>query len=80
MPFLQNDMFDLAFHLPRRATLHRGIGKWVVKQAAAEILPAEIVYAKKKGFPVTWKFSSGTQVLLVDGMLAELMELYAKQF
>ena len=74
VPFLQNDMFDFAFHLPRRAKLRLGVGKWVVKQAAEEILPAEIVYANKKGFPVTTKFSSGTQGLLVGGVLAELME------
>jgi asparagine synthase (glutamine-hydrolysing) len=73
VPFLQNDLFDFAFHLPRRAKLHRGIGKWVVKQAAAEILPTKIVYARKKGFPVTPKFSSGTERLLVGGALAELM-------
>jgi asparagine synthase (glutamine-hydrolysing) len=74
VPFLQNDLFDFAFHLPRRAKLHRGIGKWAVKQAAAEILPADVVYAKKKGFPVTPEFSSGTQGLLAGGVLAELME------
>ena len=28
----ENEMFDFAFHLPRRATLHRKINKWVVKQ------------------------------------------------
>jgi asparagine synthase (glutamine-hydrolysing) len=74
VPFLQNDMFDFAFHLPRPAKLHRGIGKWVVKQAADEILPTDIVYAKKKGFPAPPEFSSGTQRLLVGGVLTELME------
>jgi len=74
VPFLENAIFDFAFHLPRRAKLHRGVGKWVVKQAAAEVLPADIVYAKKKGFPMPMKYSRGTQHLLVGGMLAELME------
>jgi asparagine synthase (glutamine-hydrolysing) len=74
LPFLDNELFDSAFHLPRRATLHRGIGKWVVKKAAAEILPADIVYQKKKGFPVPAKFWQGTQHLLAGGMLAELLE------
>ncbi|MGB6766938.1 MAG: hypothetical protein WBE50_02405, partial [Methyloceanibacter sp.] len=27
----ENEMFDFAFHLPRRASLHRKINKWVVK-------------------------------------------------
>ena len=74
VPFLENGMFDFAFHLPRRAKLHRGIGKWLVKKAAADVLPAKIVYAKKKGFPMPPAFTRGTQRLLVGGILPELME------
>jgi len=74
VPFLENGMFDFAFHLSRQAKLHRGIGKWVVKKAAAEILPADVVYAKKKGFPMPKNFSRGTHDLLIGGALAELME------
>jgi asparagine synthase (glutamine-hydrolysing) len=78
VPFLENDMFDLAFHLPRRATLHRHIKKWLVKQAAAEILPEDIVYATKRGFPMPKAFTLGTQHILAGGMLAELFEWPAK--
>jgi asparagine synthase (glutamine-hydrolysing) len=74
VPFLENGMFDFAFHLPRGAKLHRGVGKWVVKKAAAEILPADIVYAVKKGFPMPKEFSLGTQHLLVGGVLQELLK------
>jgi asparagine synthase (glutamine-hydrolysing) len=78
VPFIENKMFDFAFHLPRRVTLHKRIGKWVVKQAAAEILPADIVYAKKKGFPMPERFSQGTQHLLAGGMLPQLLEWPAR--
>jgi asparagine synthetase B (glutamine-hydrolysing) len=64
----------LHFHLPRRAKLHRGVGKWLVKQAAADVLPRDIVYAKKRGFPVSSRFWRGTERLLVGGRLADLME------
>ncbi len=74
VPFLENDMLDLAFHLPRRAKLHRGIGKWVVKMAAIERLPADIVHASKKGFPMPEAFTRGTQRLLLNGLLREQME------
>ncbi len=74
VPFIENEMLDFAFHLPRRTKLHRGIGKWVVKQAAAEVLPRDIVYAKKKGFPMPETFTRGTQRLLSGGALPELME------
>src|ERR671911_81964 len=47
-------------------------------QAAAELLPADVVYARKKGFLVTSKFSRGTQRLLLGGRLAEVMEWSAE--
>jgi asparagine synthase (glutamine-hydrolysing) len=71
VPFLQNDLLDLAFYLPRRAKLQRGTGKWVVKQAALASLPRDVVLAKKKGFPMPPFYSRGSERLLVGGMLAE---------
>jgi asparagine synthase (glutamine-hydrolysing) len=73
VPFLSNEILDFAFHLPRRAKLHRGVGKWVVKKVAAEVLPPDIVYARKKGFPAPLRFSRGTERLLVGGRLADMM-------
>jgi asparagine synthase (glutamine-hydrolysing) len=74
VPFLENDMFDFAFHLPRRAKLQGKTGKWVVKQAAEEILPAEIVNAPKVMFRVPNRFSNGTEGLLVGGNLSKMLE------
>jgi len=74
VPFLENDMFDFAFHLPRRAKLHKGAGKWVVKQAAEAILPADIVHAPKVMFRVPHRFANGSEHLLVGGKLAEMLE------
>lgn len=73
VPFLENDMFDFAFHLPGRAKLQNKTGKWVVKQAAAEILPHDIVYAPKVMFRVPNRFSIGTERLLDGGMLPEML-------
>ena len=70
VPFLENDLFDFAFHLPRWAKLRRGTGKWVVKAAAARQLPSDIVFAKKKGFPIPEFYTRGTEQLIVDGALA----------
>ncbi len=74
VPFLENDLIDFAFHLPRRAKLHRNTGKWLVKQAAAEVLPADVVFARKKGFPLPTAYAFGTERLLDGGMLAEFMQ------
>jgi asparagine synthase (glutamine-hydrolysing) len=74
VPFLENGLFDFAFHLPRRAKLHNKTGKWLVKQAAAEILPHDVVYAPKTMFRVPNRFSGGTEGLLIGGMLSEMLE------
>lgn len=74
VPFLENGLLDFAFHLPRRAKLHRKNGKWLVKQAAAQVIPPDVVYARKKGFPLPIEFSLGTQRLLIGGMVAEFMQ------
>lgn len=73
VPFLENDLIDFGLHLPRRAKLHRNIGKWLVKQAATEVLPPDVVYARKKGFPFPTAYAMGTERLLAGGMLAEFM-------
>ncbi len=71
VPFLENGMFDLAFHLPKRTKLHRKTCKWIVKKESERHLPKDVVYAKKKGFPIPDTFTSGTQRLLNDGLLAQ---------
>jgi asparagine synthase (glutamine-hydrolysing) len=73
VPFLENELFDFAFHLPRRAKLHDKTGKWVVKQAAARLLPSDIVFAPKVMFRVPNRFSSGAEQLLVGGTLPEML-------
>ena len=75
VPFIENDVINFALHLPRQAKLHGRAGKYVVKQAAAEVLPASIVHAPKKGFPVPNAYTLGTQHLLVGGLLAETMRV-----
>ena len=74
VPFLENDLIDFGLHLPRRAKLHRNTGKWLVKQAATEVLPPDVVFARKKGFPFPTAYALGTERLLAGGMLAEFMQ------
>jgi len=73
VPFLENDLIDFGLHLPRRAKLHRNTGKWLVKQAATEVLPHDVVFARKKGFPFPTAYALGTERLLAGGMVAEFM-------
>jgi asparagine synthase (glutamine-hydrolysing) len=78
VPFLENRLIDLALHLPRRAKLRRGRGKWVVKRAARRFLPREIVDAPKRGFPMPAEFDAGSEQLLRGGVAAELFDWTAR--
>jgi len=71
VPFVENGMIDLGMHLPRWAKLHDRQGKWAAKQVALERLPREIVLARKKGFPMPASFTTGTERLLIGGLLAD---------
>ncbi len=73
VPFLENALIDFGMHLPRRSKLRGGHGKWVVKQAAQQLLPAEIVHARKRAFPLPDEFDVGSEALLRDGVASELL-------
>jgi asparagine synthase (glutamine-hydrolysing) len=56
-PFLDHRVVELAFSLPSNVKLRNGVTKWVVKEVARSVLPAEIVDRPKAGFRVpiaTW--------------------------
>lgn len=72
-PFLENAILDFALHLPRRAKLHRGKPKWVVRRAAAKVLPRGVLSLPKRCFPVPGDYSSGVEPLMEGGVVAELL-------
>lgn len=49
-PFLDIEVADLARRLPHRFKLRDGVTKYLLKKALEPILPADIIYRKKKGF------------------------------
>jgi asparagine synthase (glutamine-hydrolysing) len=51
-PFLDHHLVELAFSLPSDLKLRRGTTKWVVKEVARTMLPADIVDRPKAGFRV----------------------------
>ena len=73
VPFLENALIDFGIHLPRRSKLRDGQRKWVVKQAAQKWLPAEIVHARKRAFPMPGAFDVGSEALLRGGVAGELL-------
>ena len=51
-PFLDIDLVRFARTIPPSILLHRREPKWVLKQVAAPLLPAEIIHRPKSGFRV----------------------------
>ena len=51
VPFLDHQFVEFAATVPDRMKLRGGVGKYILKRAVEDILPREIVYRKKMGFP-----------------------------
>lgn len=51
VPFLDHPFVEFAARVPDRLKLHNGSGKYILKQAVADLLPASIIHRKKMGFP-----------------------------
>ena len=57
VPFLDKELVAFSFGLPRHYKLRRGTRKWIVRQWAETLLPAEVARRKKWSFQVpldTW--------------------------
>jgi asparagine synthase (glutamine-hydrolysing) len=74
VPFLENQLIDFGMHLPRAAKLRRGQGKWALKTVALKRLPRDVVYARKKGFPIPSAYTEGTERILLGGLLADQLQ------
>jgi asparagine synthase (glutamine-hydrolysing) len=55
VPFLDHVLVEFACRLPDSLKLRNGVSKYLLKKWAEPILPREIVYRSKKGFPVPLK-------------------------
>lgn len=52
VPFLDHKFLEFAANLPSHFKIHNGHGKYVVKKSMENLLPQNIIYRKKMGFPV----------------------------
>jgi asparagine synthase (glutamine-hydrolysing) len=51
VPFLDHEFAEMAFSIPSNQKVKRFAGKHVLKKSMERLLPAEIIYRKKAGFP-----------------------------
>ncbi len=51
-PFLDNHVVDFVRRLPWQVKLHGGVTKWILKEALAKRVPADVLSRPKKGFGI----------------------------
>jgi asparagine synthase (glutamine-hydrolysing) len=51
VPFLDHPFVEFAATVPENLKIRGGVGKYIVKKAAADLLSPDILYRKKMGFP-----------------------------
>ena len=51
VPFLDHQFVEFSTRVPGSLKLHRGEPKYILKKAVEDLLPRQIVYRRKMGFP-----------------------------
>ena len=51
VPFLDHTFVEFASRVPDSLKIRDGIGKYIIKRSVEDLLPKEIIYRKKMGFP-----------------------------
>jgi asparagine synthase (glutamine-hydrolysing) len=82
VPFLDHQFVEFAATVPDRMKLRGGVGKYILKRAVENILPREIVYRKKMGFPTPlrqWLMEPAADAVFAqlrnpDGLLAPYID------
>jgi asparagine synthase (glutamine-hydrolysing) len=78
VPFLDHPFVEFSTRVPDRLKIRNGEGKYILKKAVEDLLPREIVYRKKMGFPTPlrqWLLDPRAEPLYAslrdpDGLLA----------
>jgi asparagine synthase (glutamine-hydrolysing) len=82
VPFLDHPFVEFAAQVPDSLKIRGGVGKYILKKAVEDLLPSEIIYRKKMGFPTPlsqWLLDPRAQPLYSllgsrDGLLASLVD------
>jgi len=83
VPFLDHTFVEFAARIPDRLKIRGGEQKFILKKAVEDLLPRDIIYRKKMGFPTplrAWLLTPAAQPLLDrltadDGLLAAHVNL-----
>jgi asparagine synthase (glutamine-hydrolysing) len=71
-PFLDRQLVEYAMRLPTPLKIRGGRGKWLLRQAFADVLPAETIARRKQGFglPIGTWLRTSLRTLLDDVVLS----------
>jgi asparagine synthase (glutamine-hydrolysing) len=69
VPFLDHELVEFAIKIPARYSVRGLAGKFILKRAMEDLLPAAVIYRKKKGFPTPWAHWLGPQLNAIEGLL-----------
>ena len=76
VPFLENNIIHYAFNLPLKYKISHNESKFILKKVAEKYLPKEVVYRKKRGFPVPWvNYIDYNENLFAQGFVEEFFSL-----
>jgi len=72
VPFLDHVLVEFAASIPACFQTRGLSGKMVLKRAIEDILPEEILYRRKMGFPTPWRgWLNGLQLDVIEALLLE---------
>jgi asparagine synthase (glutamine-hydrolysing) len=72
VPFLDHVLVEFATRIPREVQIHGLAGKRILKNAMEDLLPHEILYRPKLGFPTPWSgWLAGPRLETIRAMLVE---------
>jgi asparagine synthase (glutamine-hydrolysing) len=72
VPFLDHMLVEFATRIPREVQIRGLAGKMILKKAVEDILPREIIYRPKLGFPTPWSgWLAGQRLETIRAMLLE---------
>jgi asparagine synthase (glutamine-hydrolysing) len=72
VPFLDHVLVEWATRIPAKIQIDGMAGKRILKKAVEDLLPHEILYRPKLGFPTPWSgWLAGPQLDVIEGLLLE---------
>jgi asparagine synthase (glutamine-hydrolysing) len=72
VPFLDHILVEFTARIPAQHSIRGLAGKFILKSAVEDLLPKDIVYRQKMGFPTPWAYwLAGPQLQALESMLLE---------